>query len=390
MVVVLNMPDKKIKICFIGANPYFNGGIGLYQKNLIKYIKENKNAEIDVIYFGKKAEVIEDKGVKYIQIKNNFPYPLDQIIDNIKIINYLKNNNYDIINSHALWGFWMNFYKKRKYQKLVHTYHGVTYNYFKVHIKRFSILKKILFSPMILFGYILEKPPIKKADEIISVSQKVKNQLNEAYNCKRKINVIRTGVDLKEFKPRDKEKIRKKLNLENDKLYGLYIGKGGYWIKGLDRAIKISEEIYKKDRNYRMIIVGADYKKIKDFIKKDFIIYLEKVDREEIKYYYNVSDFLFYLSRYDGGAPTLVVSEAMASGCPIIFSKDSQQEIIKDKENGIIIDKFNIESSEIIMGILKDRKLKEKIIKNEIRTIKELSLEKWGEEYLKILIGDKK
>ncbi|MBP6857547.1 glycosyltransferase family 4 protein [Candidatus Pacearchaeota archaeon] len=385
MVVVLNMPDKKIKICFIGANPYFNGGIGLYQKNLIKYIKENKNAEIDVIYFGKKAEVIEDKGVKYIQIKNNFPYPLDQIIDNIKIINYLKNNNYDIINSHALWGFWMNFYKKRKYQKLVHTYHGVTYNYFKVHIKRFSILKKILFSPMILFGYILEKPPIKKADEIISVSQKVKNQLNEAYNCKRKINVIRTGVDLKEFKPRDKEKIRKKLNLENDKLYGLYIGKGGYWIKGLDRAIKISEEIYKKDRNYRMIIVGADYKKIKDFIKKDFIIYLEKVDREEIKYYYNVSDFLFYLSRYDGGAPTLVVSEAMASGCPIIFSKDSQQEIIKDKENGIIIDKFNIESSEIIMEILKDRKLKEKIIKNEIRTIKELSLDNWGEEYIKIL-----
>lgn len=379
------MPDKKIKICFIGANPYFNGGVGLYQKNLIKYIKENKNAEIDVIYFGKKAEVIEDKGVKYIQIKNNFPYPLDQIIDNIKIINYLKNNNYDIINSHALWGFWMNFYKKRKYQKLVHTYHGVTYNYFKVHIKRFSILKKILFSPMILFGYILEKPPIKKADEIISVSQKVKNQLNEAYNCKRKINVIRTGVDLKEFKPRDKEKIRKKLNLENDKLYGLYIGKGGYWIKGLDRAIKISEEIYKKDRNYRMIIVGADYKKIKDFIKKDFIIYLEKVDREEIKYYYNVSDFLFYLSRYDGGAPTLVVSEAMASGCPIIFSKDSQQEIIKDKENGIIIDKFNIESSEIIMEILKDRKLKEKIIKNEIRTIKELSLDNWGEEYIKIL-----
>ncbi|HOC96977.1 MAG TPA: glycosyltransferase family 4 protein [Candidatus Pacearchaeota archaeon] len=385
MVVVLNMPDKKIKICFIGANPYFNGGVGLYQKNLIKYIKENKNAEIDVIYFGKKAEVIEDKGVKYIQIKNNFPYPLDQIIDNIKIINYLKNNNYDIINSHALWGFWMNFYKKRKYQKLVHTYHGVTYNYFKVHIKRFSILKKILFSPMILFGYILEKPPIKKADEIISVSQKVKNQLNEAYNCKRKINVIRTGVDLKELKPRDKEKIRKKLNLENDKLYGLYIGKGGYWIKGLDRAIKISEEIYKKDRNYRMIIVGADYKKIKDFIKKDFIIYLEKVDREEIKYYYNVSDFLFYLSRYDGGAPTLVVSEAMASGCPIIFSKDSQQEIIKDKENGIIIDKFNIESSEIIMEILKDRKLKEKIIKNEIRTIKELSLDNWGEEYIKIL-----
>jgi len=385
------MPDKKIKICFISAEPNFDGGVSLYTKNIIKCIKKNKkDTEITWIYVGKKAQIYTNNGVRYIEIKSNLPYPLDQISGNFKIYKFLKKNDFDIINSHAVWGRWMNFYKKRKYQKLVHTYHGVTYNYFKVHIKRFSILKKILFSPMILFGYILEKPPIKKADEIISVSQKVKNQLNEAYNCKRKINVIRTGVDLKEFKPRDKEKIRKKLNLENDKLYGLYIGKGGYWIKGLDRAIKISEEIYKKDRNYRMIIVGADYKKIKDFIKKDFIIYLEKVDREEIKYYYNVSDFLFYLSRYDGGAPTLVVSEAMASGCPIIFSKDSQQEIIKDKENGIIIDKFNIESSEIIMGILKDRKLKEKIIKNEIRTIKELSLEKWGEEYIKILIGDKK
>jgi glycosyltransferase involved in cell wall biosynthesis len=276
----------------------------------------------------------------------------------------------------------MKSYKKQGNEKLIHTYHGVTYNYFKIHIRRFSMLKKILFSPMILFGYILEKPPIKKADDIICVSEKVRNQLKEIYKSNRDMKVLRTGVDLREFKPRDKGKTRKKLKLDKNKFYGLYIGKGGYWIKGLDRAINISEEIYKKDKNYRLIIVGADYKKIKSLINKEFIIYIEKVNRDCIKDYYNASDFLFYLSRYDGGAPTLVVSEAMASGCPIIFSKDSQQEIIKNKENGIILDKFDKESSRTIMETLKDRKLKERIIKNGIQTIKDISIDNWGKNYL--------
>ena len=38
--------------------------------------------------------------------------------------------------------------------------------------------------------------------------------------------LIRTGVDLREFKPRDKKKIKKKLELEENLIYGLYIGSG--------------------------------------------------------------------------------------------------------------------------------------------------------------------
>ncbi len=383
--MIKDKPSER-KICFIGADPFFEGGIGLYQKNLIKYLKDNyKDMSITAIYFGKNQRNFTIEGVNYVQIKNRVPYPFDQIVDNFKVSKYLNKHYFDIINSHALWGNWMKSYKKQGNEKLIHTYHGVTYNYFKIHIRRFSMLKKILFSPMILFGYILEKPPIKKADDIICVSEKVRNQLKEIYKSNRDMKVLRTGVDLREFKPRDKGKTRKKLKLDKNKFYGLYIGKGGYWIKGLDRAINISEEIYKKDKNYRLIIVGADYKKIKSLINKEFIIYIEKVNRDCIKDYYNASDFLFYLSRYDGGAPTLVVSEAMASGSPIIFSKDSQQEIIKNKENGIILDKFDKESSRTIMETLKDRKLKERIIKNGIQTIKDISIDNWGKNYLKIL-----
>jgi glycosyltransferase involved in cell wall biosynthesis len=377
---------KKTKICFIGANPYFEGGIGLYQRNLIKYIRENhKEIEIEVIYFGRenKKDIID--GVKYLEIGNKFPYPLDQIVDNFKILKYLKKNNFDVINSHALWGYWMNFYKKRKGQKLVHTYHGVTYNYFKTHLRRFSLIKKVLMSPLLLFSYVIEKPPIKKADSIICVSEKVKRQLGKLYSSTRNMSALRTGVDIKEFNPRDKNIFRKKLNLEKDKTYGLYIGKGGYWMKGLDRAINLSQKIYNKNKYYRLIIVGAEYNKIKHLIKKDFIIYIEKVPREKISYYYNACDMLFYLSRYDGGAPTLVVSEGMASGCLIVFSKDSEQEIIVDNKNGIVLDNFEDKGADRIIDILKNRKKRDAIVKNSVNTIKDISLEKWGKDYLQIL-----
>jgi glycosyltransferase involved in cell wall biosynthesis len=198
--------------------------------------------------------------------------------------------------------------------------------------------------------------------------------------------VVRTGVDLRDFKPRDKSIIRKEINLEKDKVYGLYVGKGGYWIKGLDRVVKLSEEIYKENKNYRLIVIGADYKKVGKIIKKkEFLIFLENVPREKMGLYYSASDMFFCLSRYDGGAPTLVTSEAMASGCLLVCSKDSEQEIIEDSKNGLIISKFDENDAKKIINTLKDKKNKEKIIKNSIRTVKEFSLEKWGRKYFYIL-----
>ena len=243
---------KQVRICFVGTDPNFDGGISLYKKNIIKYLKKNrKDAEITWVYTGKESKTYLKDNVKYVEIKNNFPYPLSQTADNFKILKYLKKNNFEIINSHAVWGEWMRSYKKRNNQKLIHTYHGVTYNFFKIHMERFSFIKKILISPMLLFSYLIEKPPIKKADKIVCVAEKIKEELEELYKTKREMEVLRTGVDLKDFNIKNKEAVRKKLILQKDRTYGLYIGNGGYWRKGLDRAVKISEEVYKKDKNYK-------------------------------------------------------------------------------------------------------------------------------------------
>jgi len=382
------MENKIINICFVNAtNPNFEGGVILFIKNLVNYIKSlKKDVKITWIYGGKENKTYTLEEVNYIEIKIPKILFLRDFIFNKKVSIFLKNKKFDIINSHALSGHWMNTYKKRFNQKITHTYHGITFPYYKVHLKRFNLIKRIFLSPLLLYSYLIEKPPIKKADKIICVSEKVKKQLKNLYKSKREMNVLRTGVNLEEFKPRNKEETRKKLNLEKDKLYGLHIGKGGYWIKGLDRAVKISQEIYKKNKNYRLIIVGAERNKIKHLMGEDFILYKEKVPRNKISFYYNSADFFFCLSRYEGGAPTLVVSEAMASGCPIIFSKDSKQEIIEDEKNGLIINKFEEEDAKRIIKTLNKKKKKQEIIKNSIKTIKNISLDKWGKEYINVLL----
>jgi len=206
------------------------------------------------------------------------------------------------------------------------------------------------------------------------------------YGKKENVTVIRTGVDLRNFKSRNRNKIKEKLNLNKKNIYGLYVGRGGYWTKGLDRVIKISEGIYNLNKNYRLIVIGADLKKVGHLLNKKFIIYIEQGKRKILPYYYNSSDISFCMSRYEGGAPTLVTSEAMASGCLVVCSKDSEQEIIKDEENGLIVEEFGKKSAEKILEILNDKKKKEKIIKDSMKTVKKLSLEKWGRKYLEVLL----
>jgi glycosyltransferase involved in cell wall biosynthesis len=381
------MVNKKVSICFInGTNPTFLGGISNYQTNLINYLKQkDKNLEITWVYKSNKKERYTNEGINYLGLKViSLPF-IDDILFNKKVRGYLDRNYFDIINSHAIWGYWMKNYKKKENQILINTYHGVTFPYYKIHLKRFGIIKKILFSPLLPYSYFIEKPPIKMADKIICVSEKVKKEIEKLYYRRDNLLVIRTGVDLTKFKERSKEKSKKEISLDKDKFYGLFVGKGGYWIKGLDRTVKIAEEIYNMDRNFRLIVIGPDKNKIGGLLKKEFIIYINQISREIIPFYYNSSDIFFSLSRYEGGAPTLTVSEGMASGCIAVCSKDSKQEIIHDKKNGIIIDKFNQEEGKKILEILKNKKLKTNIIKESIKTIKKISLKNWGDEYSRVL-----
>jgi len=374
---------EKLKICFatINSPPDFLGGYSLYHKNLIEYIKLNKlPLDISWVYFGNKNDTYTKEGIHYFELKSNKMNYFVQIKRNFALAKFFKSNYFNIINSTG--GIWTILYKKREKQKIIHTFHGTTYYFNKNQMNRLGLFKKILVSPILPLSWILERPH-KKTDKIICVSEKVKRQVENLYGKRKNTFVIRTGVNLENFKPRDKEKSKKKINLDKKNIYGLYVGGGGAWGKGLDRALKISKEIYKINKYYKLIVAGADYKKVKNLLNEEFIMYFERIDRANIPYYYNAADIFFCVSRYEGGAPTLVTSEAMASGCLLVCSKDAEQEIIQDGKNGLVLSKFGAEEANKIIRNIGNKN----IIRSATETIKNISLEKWGKEYLNLLIN---
>jgi glycosyltransferase involved in cell wall biosynthesis len=375
-----------MKIIFVsGTSPEFLGGISLYQINLINGLsKKNKEYEFTWIYPGNENKEYYLDKIRCLELKSPRTAFLKEYYFGKKVKKYLDKENFDIINTHANWGYCLKNYKQKKAQKIIHTYHGVTYYYFKSHLPRFNFFFRICLSPALLFSYFIEKPPIKKADKIICVSNRVKREIEKLYGKRKGVFVIRTGVDLKKFKPVNRFFSRKVLGLEKDKLYGLFVGRGGYWRKGLDRAVKISEEIYNLNKNFRLIVIGPDKDKVKSLVNKNFINYIERVNRDVLPYYYSSSDVFFCFSRYEGGAPILTLSEAMASGCLVVCSKDSEQEIIKDQKNGIIIEKYNKETALKILKNIEYIKKFIKIKKNSLKTLQKLSLDNWVNQYNKI------
>ena len=376
------------KICFIsGSSPSFLGGISLYQRNLIDYAKKKKlNLDFTWIYPGSenKKYILED--IKCFEVKSNKIPFLREFDFSRKTRRIIDKENLDILNTHANWGYCLKRYVKKKDQKITHTYHGVTLPYLKIQLKKFGFLKRSLLSPILLAAYFLEKPPMKKADKIICVSEKVKKELQQIYPSKNNMEVIRTGVNISQFKEISKERTRKDLGLPKEKIYGLYSGREGYWNKGLDRAVSIGKEIYKNNNNFRLIVIGSNEAKCRKYLQEEFIIYKGVIERKEISKYYSACDFFFFLSRSEGGAPTLVVGEAMASGCFIVFSKDSTQDIITNEREGLIVDSFGEKSAKKILEILNDEKKLKKIKESAKKKIKEFDLNSWGNKYFKVLL----
>lgn len=379
--------DEMKKVCLVsGSSPSFLGGISLYQRNLINYACDKKlNLNFTWVYPGDKNREYNFEGINCVEIKSRKHPFLREFYFAKKVKRYLERKEFEIINSHANWGYCLKRYFKKKDQKIIHTYHGVTYPYMKIQFAKFGFFK-YLFYPILPFFYILEKVPFRIANKIICVSEKVKKDLQKLYGARKDLSIIRTGVNLTQFINLPKESSRKELKLDKNKIYGLYSGRGGYWNKGLDRAINLSREIYALNENYRLIVIGADENKCGKYLNFPFVEYRWLIERKNLLKYYSASDFFFSLSRYEGGAPTLALSEAIASECLVICSKDSEPEILENEKDCLVIDSFEGKEAKKIFGVLGDQKKVLGMKKLAKKKIEKLSLEKWGKRYFEVLL----
>lgn len=194
------------------------------------------------------------------------------------VIGYLSNlnaikekiNDYKINLIHAhggMSGLLANFQKS---VNVITTFHGSDINFFNNRILSYFPL---LFSKHSIF---------------------VSKYLHDKVFFKKNTTILPCGVDMSLFKPREKNKIRKLLNLDLEKKYILF-----------------SSRFNNKVKNYSLL------ESAKANIKGKFeIIELKNYDRKGVSRLFNAVD-VAVMTSFSEGSPQFI-KEAMASNCPVI------------------------------------------------------------------------
>lgn len=153
------------------------------------------------------------------------------------------------------------------------------------------------------------------------------------------VHYIPNGVDINIFKPQEKDRIRKKIDLPNDELLLLYAANKGSkspwkdYNTVIESAEKIAEQLYPE--KIRLINPGYINKVEK---KNNLIVHsLPYVSSEkEIAKYYQAADL--YLHAANAENLPLAILEAMSCGIPVVASNvGGIPEIIEDGKSGFLV-----------------------------------------------------
>jgi UDP-glucose:(heptosyl)LPS alpha-1,3-glucosyltransferase len=172
---------------------------------------------------------------------------------------------------------------------------------------------------------------------VIAVAQHVESDLRRHNGSMAPIRVIHHGVDGETFHPRNRElwrgTIRKQLDLPDDVLVALYVGD---YQKGLEPAIRAVARVS------GLILVGVARSPTAPY---QSLIVSEGVTNRvrllpatpQIEQYYAAADVFLFPTVYDPFG--LVITEAMASGLPVITSRAAgAAELITPGLDGFVTD----------------------------------------------------
>ncbi|MEX6633608.1 glycosyltransferase [Hyphococcus lacteus] len=154
-----------------------------------------------------------------------------------------------------------------------------------------------------------------RADSIITVASALKDELERIGVAKPKVTVLRNGVDLKKFRPAEREVERRALGLS-----GLVLASVGHLIdrKGHDLVIEALQDI--KDATLLIAGEGPERGSLEEkairlgvFSRVNF---LGRIEHDELYRIYNAADILVLASSREGWPNVLL--ESLACGTPCV------------------------------------------------------------------------
>ncbi len=217
---------------------------------------------------------------------------------------------------------------------------------------------------------IFDRVSVDYIDEIMVLSHVAASYVKQAYN--RTSRVVRSGIDPEPLLKATGEGVREKYNLKNEFVI-LQVGNIELNKRQKD-ACQALKTLSSRYDNLKLVFDGggrAD--ELKLFCKKlgieNKVLFLRSSSDRELAEVYAACDVFVFPAQITWG---LAVVEAMASSKPVVVSKKcGAAEIIRDRENGLLVDHADPEMlAQKIELLLNDSDLRRKIGKSASHYVK--------------------
>lgn len=204
---------------------------------------------------------------------------------------------------------------------------------------------------------------LNTTDKILTQSQQSVKQLVTMGVKSDKISIYRHWIDLKQFRPIDKDKLRRKFKIEN-KFSVVFVGRM-IPQKGATLLVKVATQL--PQINFLFVGQGPDYEHLKKLSQTSKnIVLFGNVPYKKLHLYYNLGDVFCIPSLYNEGWGR-VTMEALACGLPVVASNKGAIPEVVDKSVAIVIEPTEKNLKESIEKLYHDPKFFGRLKKNSVR-----------------------
>ena len=214
---------------------------------------------------------------------------------------------------------------------LIHTYHTVYEDYTHYFSPNEKAGKK--------FASWFSRHVLMKVDRVVAPSEKVRQMLR-SYRVEQKIDVLPTGISLKEFAEKPSEawirEKRRAYGIPQENFVLVYIGRLAKE-KNIDELLAFMSELSRKNVSLLLIGDGPYRDKLEQLAVCSGIsakvVFAGMIQTDEVKAYYHLGDAFVNASTSETQGLTYI--EALASGLPLLCHADScLDKVIQDGVNG--------------------------------------------------------
>lgn len=352
--------NKRIRVLHVAQAA---GGVDRYLQILLKYLDNNMFENIVVCSFDYDPVDYQSLVSSFEQVKMHRAISVRSDLKAVaEVRSLIKKYKPDIVYAHSSKaGAIARIARVGMKNKCIYNPHGWS---FKMHCSKSKQL----------FYTVIERILAPFCDQIVCISEAEKLSALNAHICARKnLQVIFNGVDIQQYESGEHGVLHRcELGIPEDAFVIGTVGRISPQ-KSPDIFIKATKEIKEKIRNTHFIMVGdgEQRKEIEEYAKRNGIansLHITGWVNNPMSYVelFNVA---LLLSRWEGFG--LALPEYMMAGKPIVATNvDAIPNIIKDRENGILVNMDDVDGiCSAVLEIYDNRKLYEHLVMNGQSTV---------------------